>query len=258
MYGKRYEDRVDARFAGFVRDALPYQSFETAAVFYNQADKFTTHQRRFLGAVDRYYLLTKLLNRADAICEWVYDRCREVNLEPDGFADLWARFHYKSTIITFAGSIQEIVNDPDVTIGIFSADLDIAIPFVEQIRRELEDNDYLKALYPDILYANPRQDSPLWRADRIIVRRSSNPKEATVEAQSILRLRTGRHYKLRIYNDMVNEANVTETDTDQRGKVVRQWELSQSLKSHDSNRMWLEGTRYHYADAHGVIVERMT
>ena len=69
---------------------------------------------------DLFYLLVYVLKRWDADRDWIYDRCREVELHPDGYVDLWARFHFKSSLITSAKSIQDILTNPNITIGIFS------------------------------------------------------------------------------------------------------------------------------------------
>src|ERR1700761_41323 len=62
----------------------------------------------WLGLQDLFYLLAVILNRPDVLKPWLFDRCREVQASPDNHLDLWARDHYKSTIITFGLTIQEI------------------------------------------------------------------------------------------------------------------------------------------------------
>jgi hypothetical protein len=56
-----------------------------------------------------WILLRYGLGRADAHNQWVFDRCCEVQASPDGHLDLWAREHYKSTVITYAKTIQDIL-----------------------------------------------------------------------------------------------------------------------------------------------------
>ena len=143
---------------------------------------------RWLGRNDRFFLLGVLMQREDVLdSDWCYARCREVEASPDGWLDLWSRFHYKSTIITLAGSVQEILNDPDVTIGILSYNKPVAHKFVDQIRRALEMQE-LTSLYPDILWAKPPRLN--WSTQGgIIVKRRSNPKEPTVSGAGLVRRR---------------------------------------------------------------------
>ena len=85
---------------------------------------------RTLGQLDRYYLGVFLCNRHDMVHPWIYERCREVESAPDSHLDLWARFHYKSSIITFLGTVQEILCNPDITIGLLSYSARQAKPFL--------------------------------------------------------------------------------------------------------------------------------
>lgn len=209
---------------------------------------------RRLALDDRYYLLIKLLHAHYAWHPWIYDRCREVEAHPDGYIDIWGRDHFKSSLITFAGAIQEILRNAEICIGIFSHTKGIAAKFVAQIKREFEDNELLKRVFSDILWANPARESPVWTAEALIVRRASNPREATLEGHGLVDGQpTSRHFDLLIYDDVVTEESVNTTD--QINKTTKAWELSDNLGRANA-RKWHTGTRYHYADTYSEIIKR--
>lgn len=215
-----------------------------------------TDSMRELCLNDLFFLLTIALKRPDINKPWLYDRCREVEANPNGHLDLWAREHYKSTIITFGKSIQDILKDPNnTTIGIFSHTRPIAKGFLDQIKRELEGNTFLKGLFPDVLYLNPKSEAPKWSLDSgIIVKRDTNPKEATVEAWGVVDGQpTGKHFKILLYDDVVTRESVTTPE--QIRKVTSAWELSLNLGSKGGVERYI-GTRYHANDTYKTMMDR--
>lgn len=210
---------------------------------------------RTLFQTDLYALLRYGLNRADADHPWIFERCREVQREPNGYLDLWAREHYKSTIITFAGSIFRIINEPEVTIGIFSHTKPIAKGFLRQIKRELEDNDLLKSTFDDIFWGNPKKESPKWTEDEgIVVKRKANPKEATVEAHGLVDGQpTSKHFRHRHYDDVVTLESVTTPDM--IAKTTSAYEMSDNLGT-EGGTFAIAGTIYHFADTYRQLIKR--
>lgn len=210
-----------------------------------------------LGKQDLFFLLLKVLHRHDVGDDWLYARCREVEASPDSHLDLWAREHYKSTIITFALTIQDILRDPEVTIGIFSHNRPGAKAFLRQIKNELETNEDLKALYPAVLWRDPKKDAPKWSEDEgIVVRRQSNPKEATVEAWGLIDgMPTGKHFVELIYDDVVTESSVNTPDM--MAKTTDKLRLSYSLGVEGGIRRFI-GTRYHFNDSYRDMIEAGT
>ncbi len=212
-----------------------------------------------VGRHDRYFLLTNILRVDRAYHPWLFERCREVEANPDGHIDLWAREHYKSTIITFAGSFQEVIKEPEITIGIFSFNKSIARDFISNIKREMEDNPNLHRYYPDIFWADPAKEAPVWSRDGgLIVKRKRNPKEATWSGWGLVDGQpTSKHFALMIYDDVVTDKSVT---VDMIPKTTGAWELSRSLTARQEDgaepRTWYIGTRYNYADTYRVIMER--
>lgn len=219
------------------------------------AEAQTDADIRILSQNDLFYLLTVVMGRSDANCDFIFDRCLEVQLSSDNHIDLWARNHYKSTIITVAKTIQDILNDPEITVGIFSHTRPIAKTFLRQIMRELETNTLLQRVFPDILFENPKKDSRQWSEESgIIVNRQNNPKEATIEAWGLVDGQpTGKHFSLLIFDDVVTRESVTSTDMIK--KTTSAWELALNLASREGVIRYI-GTRYHAVDTYHTIMER--
>ena len=222
------------------------------------AGKLGNEQIALLARKDRYFLATRILGRRDLRHDWQYARAREIEANPDGYLDLWAREHGKSSWITFAGVIQEIINDPEITIGIFSFNKPTARKFLRQVKYELESNTTLKQLFPDILYADPKKESPRWSEDSgIVVKRKSNPKEATVEGHGLVDGQpTGAHFLLRVYDDVVTVDSVTSPEMIQ--KTTEAWSLSDNLGARGPSgmaRAWHIGTRYHFGDTYQSMMD---
>ena len=209
---------------------------------------------RQMVRADRFFLLTRILGRADANNEWVYRQCRMVESGRSGWLDLWAREHYKTTIITFAGSIQSICQNPEVTIGIFSFSRPIAKAFMFQIMQELMINKWLLWAFDDVFYARPKSQSPRWSLDHgMQVIRQTNPNEQTIEAWGMIDAQpTSKHFQIRIYNDVVTQEAVDTPGAIK--KVTERWRLSQNL-GRKGGEQWYEGTLFHHEETYKVIAE---
>jgi hypothetical protein len=127
------------------------------------------------------------------------------------------------------------------------------------MKGELEQNERLKMLFPDILWERPERDSPLWSIEKgIVVRRATNPKEATLEAHGLVDSQPiGAHFNLIVYDDVVTPASVTTPEMVL--KTTEMWELSDNLGARDESglmRKWHFGTRYSFADTYQSIIDR--
>lgn len=220
---------------------------------------------RYLCRTDLYFLLRYVLNRKDAEHPWIFDRCREIQADPNERLDLWSREHYKSAVITFAKSIQDILAshgegalvEREVCVGIFSHTRGIAKRFLRQIKFEFESNVKLKEWFPDILYDNPHRQSPKWSEDDgIVVKRKSNPAEATIEAWGVVDGQPiGKHFPLLVYDDVVVPESVTTPDMIQKtGDMLK---LSYALGADGGHRRFI-GTRYHANDAYKEVIDTGT
>lgn len=209
---------------------------------------------RALCSGDLFFLLVYAMRRKDMDNDWIFARCREVQGNPDGYLDLWAREHYKSTIITVGLTILNILNNPDITVGIFSHSRPIAKAFLRQIKREFETNRVLQELFPHICPPG-RGETRTWSEDGgIVVRRGGNPKENTVEAWGLVDGQpTGKHFDLLVYDDVVTLESVSTPE--QIRKTTEAWRLSLNLGARGGARRMI-GTRYHANDTYAELLKQ--
>jgi predicted phage terminase large subunit-like protein len=221
---------------------------------------------RHMCRTDLFFLLWWGCGRRDIFKQWLLDRCKEVEANPNGYLDLWSREHYKSTIITFGKTIQDILashgDDPlpewkgiEPTFGIFSCTRPIAKGFLRQIKREFESNKILKDLFPDVIWENCQKEAPKWSEDDgLVLKRKSNPKESTVEAWGLVDGQpTSKHFFIRVYDDLITIDNVRSPNM--IAKTTEAWELSTNLGM-DGGYERMVGTRYHFNDSYRSIIAR--
>lgn len=244
------------------------QSPEEAALFHECFQKCNAtakrEHERWMAQNDLFYLCVYVLHRVHFIggnsrqkgmpveqkartAKWCYDRCAEVQAEPNGCLDVWAREHWKSEIITFGKVIQDILRDPNETIGIFSHNRSMAKQFLRLIKTEFEANDELKQLFPEIFYGNPQRDSPKWSEDDgIVVKRDSNMKESTVEAWGLVDGQpTSKRFSIMVYDDIISRKEITEMMI---AKSKEELENSFSLTASDPPVYRLVGTPQELGD----------
>ena len=208
--------------------------------------------RRWFALNDLFYLLVYILHRPDLATPWGFNRCAEVMERRENTLDFWSRGSWKSSISTFGLNIQDILRNPEETIGIFSHTRPAAKKFLRQIKTEFETNEELKNLFPDILYRDPKRETKWSEDDGIVVKRKSNRGEGTVEAWGLVDGQpTGKHFSILDYDDVI-------PDYPSEGmipKITEEWELSLALSARPL-RFRVKGTFYDVSDTYQVMMER--
>ena len=203
---------------------------------------------------DLFFLIYFVIGIKAVNKPWVVARIYECQDNHKDTLDLWAREHFKSTILTFALPIWQVLRDPNERIAIISHTRSIAKSFLQRIKVTLETNELLIKAFPDVLFVNPDRESPKWALDMgLVVRRGGNFMEATFEAWGIIEgMPAGKHFTGRVYDDLVTETSVSTADQIAKTKYV--YELSHNIGAAGG---WFRviGTIYHFADLYMSIIE---
>jgi len=166
-------------------------------------------------------------------------RERSLILAPRGFG--------KSTLLSVTRCVFEIIRNPDVRILLASNTQAQAEAFVREVRGHFERNPILRALFGDLVGRK-------WTDRELIVAaRRRIAKEPTIFATGVGGALVSRHFDVIICDDVVDEESAR---TEFRREKLRTWFFKVMLPCLEPDgRLGIIGTRYHYRDLYGYLIE---
>ncbi len=166
-------------------------------------------------------------------------RDRSLVLAPRGFG--------KTTLMSVVRCIFEIVRNPDVRILLASNTQAQAEAFAREVRGHIERNPIFRIIFGDLV-------GPKWTNRELIVgRRRRIAKEPTIFATGVGGALVSRHFDLIICDDIVDEEN---SRTESRREKLRTWFFKVMLPCLEPDgSLGLVGTRYHYRDLYGHLMD---
>lgn len=160
---------------------------------------------------------------------------------------LLPRGHQKSTIVSVAWVIQQILKDPNIRVQIISATWKLSKDLLHQIKRILEDSD-LKDLFGPFMTRKTR-----WSTEYIDVAQSTRrTKDPTISTGGINTGKTGSHCDLMVLDDVVSPENTTTPELVR--KTIDSYKDLLPLID-PGGILVIVGTRYSMADLYGYLIE---
>jgi predicted phage terminase large subunit-like protein len=165
----------------------------------------------------------------------------------DTTLQLAPRGYGKSTILTIARAVFEVLRNPNLRILIASNTQLQAEVFLREIKAHLASNPTVLSLFGRF------ESAEKWDTREIVVApRTSTAKESTITCVGVGGPVASRHYDLILGDDLVDEENAR---TDVQREKVRTWFYKTLLPCLEPDgRLYLVGTRYHYLDLYGHLI----
>ena len=165
---------------------------------------------------------------------------------------LWSRGHYKTTAVVVC-VIQAILNFPNIRILLMQGSLKVTQTFLKQIMAHFTgeaENSRFRELFPEFCGSKAELKGTL-NQFTTCARTRHQLAQATVTVGSSKSIKTGQHYDLGVFDDLVNEVNY---QTPALLETLRkQFTLAQALIDPGCYR-WVSGTRYAFGDLYEEIL----
>jgi hypothetical protein len=164
---------------------------------------------RSLFANDLWFLIRYGFGIEKADHPFVVKMCRMVEEgSRTDTLDIWARFHWKSTIITQAETLQFEIKNPEKCTGIFCYARPAAKKPLRSLKVFLEESELLRWCFPEVLWERPDTQAPKWSEDEGLVfkRSGSSRRESSIEAHGLIEgMPTGSHFERNVLDDLETE-----------------------------------------------------
>lgn len=196
---------------------------------------------------DLFFIIYFVMHYDKANEPFIVQACQDVeNGPPTNTLDLWAREHYKSTVMC-AETVQYHLKHPNDCTAFFAYVRPLAKTFLRGVKQVFENSEMLKKCFPDVVWQKPDIEAPKWSEDDGIVlkRDSISRRESTVEAWGLIEgMPVGRHFERRVYDDIETDDLVE--NIEQMRKTIHKFEMSKFLGTQDGVHR-VVGTHYHHA-----------
>ena len=181
-------------------------------------------------------------------------RCYEIqdHEDEDGLY-LWARDHWKSTLITYARTLWRFCRIYGNRVALFSNSTKLATPRFKQMKNVMETNALLHELWPEVFWKNPEKESPTWSIDDgLFLKGNDMPWPSLGRFGLIDSMPTGGHYNEKIIDDLVDLKNIGTSFMME--KVKEAYGMADNLGSGENTIETVIGTRYKFGDLYEHIM----
>jgi hypothetical protein len=182
------------------------------------------------------------------ICELAQDRATRRSVH------LWPRDHYKTSVFSVGLPIFEYINDSNLAILLAASTATNASRRLRRIQGVFERNKLFQWLFPELI---PQDFNKRWNEQEALCPREEDKLEPTFDTVGVGGKITGRHYNIKITDDMVDETCLDSSGlpSDVAMDSAKQWfdYCEFLLESEYSSRDIVVGTRWAREDPYAHI-----
>ena len=196
-----------------------------------------------------YIMAKAVLGFRDLTAKPHGDMCAFIESPSTRKLGLAPRDHLKTSVWTIADTVRRIACDPNIRILLGNETATNASHFLRRIEAVFERNAVFRWLFPEIIPDFSK--SKKWSEQEMLVPRSEDFPESTVEAIGVGGAVVSRHYNLIKLDDLVGK-EASESD-DVMKKTIDWYLYTESLLVRPSDEIQTYGTRWAYNDLYSHI-----